>query len=117
MMPSPAPRPYSEDIKGDIKHELQATLAARRELGDAYDDQFIERLVERLTAQVRQEVARAPRPRSTALSAKERAPIAVCSLIFGIPLVAISGSMAGPVGLLVAFLALVLINVAAGISF
>jgi hypothetical protein len=113
MMPTPVPRQNPEDLK----RELQATLAARHELGDAYDDQFIERLVERLTAQVRQEVALAPRPRSTALSAKERVPIAICSLVFGIPLVAIGGGIAGPIGLVTAFLALVLINVAAGISF
>jgi hypothetical protein len=112
MIPTPAPRQDTEDLR----RELQATLAARHEIGSAYDDQFIERLVERLTTQVRQEVARAPRPRSTALTGRERQPIAICSLIFGIPLVAIAGGIAGPFGLAIAFLALVLINLAAGVS-
>ncbi|HEX8035961.1 MAG TPA: hypothetical protein VF510_19045 [Ktedonobacterales bacterium] len=112
MLPTPAQRQDSEDFK----RELQATFVARHELGNAYDDQFIERLVEQLTTQVRQEVARAPQPRSNALAPKDRMALAICSLIFGIPLVAIAGGIAGPVGLIVAFVALVLINVGAGIS-
>lgn len=112
MIPTPA---HGHDTE-DLKRELQATLAARHELGNAYDDQFIERLVERLTAQVRQEVARTPQPRSNALAAKDRVAITICSLIFGIPLVAIAGGIAGPAGLITAFVALVLINVAIGIS-
>lgn len=112
MLPTPAQGQDTEDFK----RELQATLAARHELGNGYDDQFIERLVERLTAQVRQEVARAPQPRSNALAAKDRTALAICSLIFGIPLIAIAGGIAGPAGLIIAFVALVLINVGAGIS-
>lgn len=112
MLPTPAQSQNTEDFK----RELQATLAARHELGNAYDDQFIERLVERLTTQVRQEVARTPQPRSNALAAKDRMALAICSLIFGIPLVAIAGGIAGPVGLIIAFVALVLINVGAGID-
>lgn len=103
------PQPNTQDIK----HELQATLAARRELGPEYDDQFIERLVEKLTAQVRQEVARAPKPRAAGLPSDQRTAIAICSLIFGIPLVAIAGGIAGPIGLIVAFVALVAVNFAA----
>jgi hypothetical protein len=102
--------------QSDLKQELQATLSARRELGPEYDEQFIERLATRLTAQVREEVARAPKPRPGGLSPEQRLPIAICSLIFGIPLVAIAGGIGGPIGLIVAFAALVLINVAAGIS-
>lgn len=102
--------------KHDIQRELQATLSARRELGNQYDDQFIERLVEQLTAQVRQEVARAPKPRSAGLPADQRTAIAICSLLFGIPLVAIAGGIGGGIGLVVAFVALVLINLAAGRS-
>jgi hypothetical protein len=101
--------------KNDLMQELQATLSARRELGPEYDEQFIERLATRLTAQVREEVAKAPRPRSSALSPEQRIPIAICSLLFGIPLVAIAGGNGLP-GVIVAFAALVLINVAAGIS-
>lgn len=112
MIPTSAQRQDTEDFK----RELQATLAARHELGSTYDELFIERLVERLTAQVRQEVQRTPQPRSNALAPKDRTAIAICSLIFGIPLVAIGGGIAGPVGLILAFVALVLVNIAAGID-
>jgi hypothetical protein len=105
-----SPQPDAQELQ----RELQATLSARRELGREYDDQFIERLVEKLTAQVQREVAQAPRPRSPALSSEQRTGIAICSLIFGIPLVAIAGGEVGPIGLIVAFVALVLINLAAG---
>ena len=100
----------------DLQRELQSTLAARHELGPEYDEHFINQLTERLTQQVREEMARAPKPRSPALSPEQRLPIAVCSLIFGIPLVAIAAGTAGTAGLVVAFLALILINIAAGIS-
>lgn len=101
----------------DLKRELQATLEARRELGAEYDEQFIQRLADRLTEQVRREVASAPKPKphSTALAPEQRIPIAICSLIFGIPLVAIAQG-SGVVGVAVVMAALVLINVAAGIS-
>jgi hypothetical protein len=114
-VPSPLP-PESQSDQHDLTREVQATLAARHELGPEYDDQFIQRLVERLTAQVRQEVARAPRARASGLAPDQRTGVAICSLIFGIPLVAIAGGIAGPVGLAVAFVALVLINIAAGMS-
>lgn len=109
------PQPMQPDTH-DLQREIQATLSARRELGLEYDEQFIQRLAERLTAQVRQEVARAPRPRAAGLAPDQRTAVAICSLIFGIPLVAIAGGMAGPVGLVIAFVALVLINVATGVS-
>ena len=102
MLPQPDPH--------DLKRELEATLAARREMGPEYDEHFIARLADQLTAQVRQEVARLPAPRPSALSSQQRTAIAICSLVFGIPLVAISGGIGGPVGLLIAFVALVLIN-------
>jgi phytoene/squalene synthetase len=97
----------------DLKREVQATFAARRELGAEYDEQFIERLVERLTTHARQDVARAP-SRARALSPEQRTAVAICSLIFGIPLVAIGGGIAGATGLIIAFVALVLINATAG---
>ena len=119
MLPQPAqkaqPEMHQPDSQ-DLQREIQATLSARRALGSEYDDQFIQRLVERLTAQVHQEVARAPRPHASGLSSEQRTGIAICSLIFGIPLVAIAGGIGGPVGLAVAFVALVLINLAAGAS-
>src|SRR5271165_1088518 len=101
--------------RDDLKRELHATLEARHELGPEYDDEFIQRLADRLTDQVRREVASAPKPHSSGLEPGQRISIAICSLIFGIPLVAIAqGSGVGGVAIVMA--ALVLINVAAGIS-
>ncbi|HEV2457166.1 MAG TPA: hypothetical protein VGS80_02295 [Ktedonobacterales bacterium] len=84
-----SPQPNTDDIK----RELQATLAARREVGSGYDEQFIERLVQQLTAQIRRDVANAPKPKSQALSSDQRTGLAICSIIFLIPLIAIAGGM------------------------
>jgi hypothetical protein len=100
----------------DFKRDLQATLAARREVGPEYDDHFIARLAEQLTVRARQEAARAPRPHHAGLSSEQRTAVAICSLVFGIPLVAIAAGAAGGIGIFVAFVALVLFNIAAGLT-
>lgn len=89
MMTPPSQQPQTTT---DTAREIQATLAARREMGAEYDDHFIQALAERLTAQARQEVARAQpaKPPRRGLSSEQRTGIAICSLIFGIPLIAIS---------------------------
>jgi hypothetical protein len=102
----------------EIKRDLQATLAARRELGTEYDDHFINALVEKLTAQVRQEVANAPRMQqpSNKLARDQRTGVAICSLIFGIPIIAITlgaGGAFAPLYFLTAIGMIVLINVLA----
>lgn len=76
----------------DLKREIQATLAARRELGPDFDDHFLDRLVEQIKGNSKAPVpAQPPGPPSPhALSSEQRTGIAICSLIFGIPLVAIS---------------------------
>ncbi|HEX8998165.1 MAG TPA: hypothetical protein VF812_19230 [Ktedonobacterales bacterium] len=104
------PQPQTEDIKRD----LQATLAARRELGGEYDDHFLSALAEKLTAQARQEIANTPRPHepSNRLSRDQRTGLAICSLIFGIPIIAISIS-AGPFYFIVAIGLIALLNVLA----
>jgi hypothetical protein len=86
--------PMSPQQRDDLQRDVQATLEARRELGPAYDDHFIQQLTERMLAQVRQEMARTPqRPASRSkLSSNQRTGIAICSLIFGIPLIAITAS-------------------------
>lgn len=90
--------PMSQQQADDLKHDVQATLEARRELGPAYDDHFIQQLTERMMAQVRQEMARTPErpaPRSK-LDASQRTGVAICSLIFGIPLIAITAGQGFP---------------------
>ncbi len=82
--------PMSPQQADDLKRDVQATLEARREIGPAYDEHFIQQLTERIMAQARQEMAQAPRPTRSKLDASQRTGIAICSLIFGIPLVAIT---------------------------
>jgi phytoene/squalene synthetase len=98
----------------DIARELQATMEARRELGAQYDEQFIQSLVERLTAQVRREVESA-RPVHQRLDTSQRTGIAISSLVFLIPLVAIMGGMAGPAGMVLACLVVLGVNVVASL--
>ena len=101
-----SPQPNTDDVK----RELQATLAARHEVGPGYDEQFIERLVQQLTAQIRRDVANAPKPKSQALSSDQRTGLAICSVLFLIPLIAIAGSMLGLAGALIVCAAVFGIN-------
>lgn len=105
--------------RSEIKREIQATMAARRELGSDYDDQFLDALVEKLSRQPTMQRAQQPKvpQRSNALDAGQRLSLAICSLIFGIPLVAIAGSVTGGIGDLVGIIvvcaAILGINIAA----
>lgn len=85
--------PMGPQQREDLQRDVQATLEAQRELGPGYDDHFVQSLTERMMAQVRQEMARVPAPkRDNKLDRSQRTAVAVCSLIFGIPLVAITAS-------------------------
>lgn len=101
--------------RSDMKREIQATLAARHELGSEYDEQFLDALVEKMTRQSPVQRPQPPRPpqRSSALDSGQRLSLAICSLIFGIPLVAIAGSAASLVGIIVVCFAILGINFAA----
>lgn len=101
--------------RSDIKREIQATLAARRELGTEYDEHFLDALVEKITRQSPPQRAQPSRPpqRSNALDSGQRLSLAICSLIFGIPLVAIGGGIGNLVGLIVVCFAILGINFAA----
>ncbi len=96
----------------DIRHDVEATLAARRDLGPEYDDHFIDTLTERLVQRARLEVQRAPAPHE-GLTPEMRVAVAICSLIFGIPLVAIATGIAGAPGLIIICLMILGVNFAA----
>jgi hypothetical protein len=98
----------------DVKREIQATLAARRELGPEYDEHFLDALVEKLTKQVatiRQ--APPPAPPRDRFNAKQRNDLAIASLLFAIPLIAIAGGEVGVVGIAFACAAIVAVNLIA----
>lgn len=118
MMTPPQQQPQTDETRrqlaqtDDIRRDLQATLEARRELGPGYDEQFLNALVEKLTATVRQQIATAPRPPApnNHLGRDQRTAIAICSLIFSIPLIAIGGGIAGLTGILLVAAMVVLVN-------
>ena len=92
----------------DIQRDLQASLEARRELGPAYDEHFLDALVEKLTRQVQQ--TQQPQVVKTENSGNALA-LAICSLIFGIPIVAIASSV-NLAALIVACAMIVGVNIA-----
>jgi hypothetical protein len=96
----------------DIKRDIQASLEARRELGPAYDEQFLDALVERITREVAQ-VRQSRLPADNRFTAKQRSELAIVSLVFAIPLVAIAGGETGWVGILFVCAAIVAINLGA----
>lgn len=105
--------PQPSASNDEIKRELQATLAARSELGPEYDEHFVQALTEKIMAQVRDQIAHTPAPappRPRGLAPDQRLALAICSLIFLIPLIAIAGNIFGALGVATAFGAVVLIN-------
>lgn len=96
-----------------VARELQAALAARQELGPAYDEHLAHALAEKIVAQVRAELASAPKPTPRGLSRDQRTGLAICSLIFLIPLVGILGGMFGGWGAAGAIAAVLALNLLA----
>ncbi|MEV0612203.1 hypothetical protein AB0I81_02695 [Nonomuraea sp. NPDC050404] len=100
-----------------LRDELQATLDARRDLGPDYEaalvDSFVERLDATIAARVQAELHHhGAMPRKRPNPTAPMVPIVLGSLGIGIPLTAVSAS-AGPFGLVIAWLSIVLVNVAA----
>ena len=93
----------------DIRRDLQASLEARRELGPAYDEHFLDALVEKLTRHVQQTQEQQVVKSEDSGNALA---LAICSLIFGIPIVAIAGGEARLTGIIVACAMIVGVNLA-----
>lgn len=109
-------QPMSQQSTADtanIARELQAALAAREELGPTYDEHVAQALADKIVAQVRRELAAAPKPTPRGLSRDQRTGLAICSLIFLIPLVAILGGMFGGLGAAGAIAAVLALNLLA----
>ncbi|RAY13869.1 hypothetical protein DPM19_16305 [Actinomadura craniellae] len=94
--------------------DLAAALAARRELGPDYDDAFAAALAERLEQKMDARLGAHVRTREIAEreNRKFALTIACVSLGTAVPLTAIAVGAAGLPGLLIAWIGLVLINVA-----
>ncbi|MDA0635646.1 hypothetical protein OUY22_19680 [Nonomuraea sp. MCN248] len=101
----------------DVRDELRATIDARRDLGPDYEAALVDSLADRLDATITARVEAELKRRGKEVKRKEDnprsiVPIVLGSMAIGIPLTAIA-SQAGTVGLLVAWLSIVLINIAA----
>ncbi|MFG3438168.1 hypothetical protein ACGF0J_13085 [Nonomuraea sp. NPDC047897] len=104
-----------QDIR-PLREDLQATLDAHRDLGPAYEAALVESFMARLDATIAARVqaeldAHPGAPRKP--TSGGMAPIALGSLALGVPLTAIAASHAGTTGLLIAWLAIIAVNVAA----
>ena len=111
--------PMNQAQREDLQRDVHASLEARRELGPSYDEHFAQQLTERMMAQVRQEMARLPKPAKPHSSNRpdrsQRTAIAICSLIFSIPLVAIATYMLGSEGLIAIIVLVAIINIASAL--
>ncbi|WP_146087436.1 hypothetical protein [Thermomonospora echinospora] len=93
------------------RDDIAAAMAARHELGPDYDDAFVDTVVARLqeSLQTRPPVATA---RARRTGGDRTVLLTVSSLLAAIPLTGIAAGTTGLPGLIVAWVGLVLINVA-----
>ncbi|MGD9891883.1 MAG: hypothetical protein AB7R89_29755 [Dehalococcoidia bacterium] len=112
---TPAPAPPSPVVP---REEVAAAIAARTELGDRLEpevlDTFLDRIEVAVINRVDAQVDARLRGRGVRVKQKENPalPVAICSLIFGIPITAITTSNAGVGGLLIAWLGIAAVNIA-----
>ena len=90
------------------REELDAHVAARRELGPEYEpelvDSFLERIEGKLDQRHRGKVARRDKEHHAIT------PLVLGSLGLAIPLMAIAGASAGPFGVAMVCVAIVIVN-------
>jgi hypothetical protein len=94
-------------VDTETRSELEATLAARQELGPAHDQELIEGFLDRIDREIDRRVdekvvARMPQKRAAS-------PLNPATLGVSIPIIAIAGGIGHVAGLIVAFLALVIV--------
>jgi hypothetical protein len=110
----------------ETRRDVEAALAARQELGPEYDDHIAAGLAERVeqlaairTAELRHQAESAGTSQSLQQTAqRHRFVLGIVSLGAGIPITAIAASepQAGLLGVLVAWLGIVGVNVAAAMG-
>jgi hypothetical protein len=93
------------------RDELEAAIAARRELGPTHEDELVESFLARIERRLEERRPAAPERRERPGDQSVR--LAVISLALGIPLTAIASSNAGLAAVIVVWIGIVLVNVAA----
>jgi hypothetical protein len=94
-------------VEPDARRELEATLAARRELGPEHEQELVAGFLDRIEAEIDRRVderVRQVAPRRSGGSVVHPGNLALC-----IPIIAIAGGLGHTAGVIVAFLALVLV--------
>jgi hypothetical protein len=101
----------------ELERELRATLSAQREIGPNYDHQLVENFMQRVnqhsfTPAPQQRPLMPPPPPTPNLTAGMRLALAIVSVIFMVPLSAITTANSGLAALFVAGLVVLGINIA-----
>ena len=89
------------------REELAAAVEARRELGPDYEDPVLDAFMEKLERRLDERVKRTPAEREPSAAA-----VPLASIGMGIPITAIAGGTGGVAGILIAWIGIVLVNVA-----
>lgn len=102
------------------REDIEATLEVRREQGAQLEPALVDAMAQRVEATVRRrfeaEVAEHRRMEAASRHGQgARIAVAVCSLVMGIPLTAIAAGSAGIIGLVIAWVGIVLVNMALAI--
>ncbi|MEV0587521.1 hypothetical protein [Nonomuraea sp. NPDC050310] len=110
------------DTPSEIGRDYRATLDARRDLGPEYEtalaESFADRLDQVIAARVQAEIqAAGPSAKKRAKTQAEvTTTVAIASLGLGIPLTAIAAGTAGPLGLLIAWIGIAVVNIAVAVG-
>lgn len=108
-----------------LRDDLTATIAARRDLGPEYEaelvDAFMDRLDATIAARVRAELDHRLEHREPSRSSRQNTgspmvPITLGSLGIGVPLTAVAAGGAGAAGVLMTWLAIIVLNVFAAVA-
>ena len=91
------------------RDELRAALEARRELGPEYDDHVLDSFARELEKRFDERYGRQVTRRRSEHKDKELA-LAIVSLVFAIPALAIAGGIVGLAGIVAVSVAIVLVN-------
>jgi hypothetical protein len=103
------------------REDVEALLEVRRELGPSYDAALVDSFADRMERAIAQRVdaqlaqARAAQERQAASGGRQLA-LGIVSVACGIPITAISLALGGLPGLVVVWVAIVLVNLAHALS-
>lgn len=102
----------------EFREEAAAAFQARKELGPEYEhavlESFVDRTAETIDKRVDARLAQygVGKPPQKSTTDNSHLALAICSLVFGIPLTAVSAGFAGLAGMILVWAGIVAINMA-----